>query len=306
MMPRITLSVLRSSLAVAAVALLPLTEAVGQSPIWDPETRVPPFSPSSTSRECLIPVTSTSAVRVVAGPRDTSDNPTGSFPVPVTTSSDPFCSSPPGSLSNTCLRWDYKFFYPSGINPSLVLLTADSNAKVLNTYGGAVVTYPNSVSTFGASTWDNSIDWGNTSTELGLRMTDNNSTYSASIYTDTNAVIGTVTVGYKSGKQRGFCAIAGAHKPLPGDPLRSQSLTTTTTTLGCTVNWTLSQDGCVASAEIDPRSPAGCQIVNRDLVVNGEVATTASCQTEVAGPFGSTETCQWSSILRRLVCVRVP
>lgn len=299
-MLKITSSELRSRLGVAFVALLPLTEAAAQVPIWDPAAQNPAFS---TSRECLIPVTSTTAVRVVAGPRDASNNPTGAFPVTVTSAADPLCPATAG----TCLKWDYRFFYPSGMKPSLVLLAADSNAKVLNTSSSAVVTYPFHTSTLGLSIWDNSINWGNTSTEIGFRMTDNATTYSGSVYTDTFARVGTVTVGYKSGKLGGFCAIQGAHMPLPGDPLRSQNLTTTTTTLGCTVNWTLSPDGCVASAAVDySKSPATCQIVQQDLVVNGQVATTASCQTEVAGPFGSTQTCQWSSALRRLVCVTVP
>lgn len=278
---------LRSGIVLATVALVPLAETAAQ-PFWDPATR----NPTLTSRVCDIPVGNTGIVRIIAGPLP------GPFPATVQPGDDGNCPGP-----DACLRWDYRWIYP-GFNPSLGLVSVASTVKVKSAPGASPIYPPtSSIPPVGPLTFDTSLEYGNVGGELGLRYTQNAQTYNVSFYTDTNAGVGAVTAGFKSGNRRGFCAIAGATSAQTGDQLLSSPSTLITTTLGCTVSWQQSPDGCVTNATT---TTPNCGIVVRPLVVNNRVATTASCGTEVAGPFGSTETCRWSSILRQTICVTVP
>jgi hypothetical protein len=141
--------------------------------------------------------------------------------------------------------------------------------------------------------------------EVRLVATNPNSaTYNVTLYTSANAQVGKVTAGFRSGLRAGFCAIQGAEKP-PFDPLLAADTTLEEVVGGCTFKRTLSPDGCTKSVEVTAQNQAGtCNTSVRDLVINNKVATTASCGTVVAGPFGSTEVCYWNSALRKTTCYR--
>lgn len=274
---------LRSGLVVAAVALLPLTEAVATE---GGGVTVPTGVGAPPQRSCSIPA-GTGSVQIIAGP-----GPAGTpFPLTVTSLADGFCPASPG----TCLRWDYQWIYPAGVNPSLTFLTLDSDLNLINAAGNSTRVNPPIIGD------PSDVGFGVAEVRV-VRFTANAATFNASIYTATNAQVGKVTAGFKSGNKQGFCGIQGAEKP-PVDGLLSQPQTITTTVGACTVNWTLSADGCVTGATATPLT---CTVQERDLIVNGQKATTATCGTEVGGPFGSTEVCRWNSILRKTTCVTVP
>lgn len=288
---------LRSGLVVVAVALLPLHEAAatGGGVVLPTGVGAPP------ERSCSIPAGPGAyppVVQVIAGP-----GPAGTpFPLTVTNSApgtvtDGNCPATPG----TCLRWDYQWVYPAGVNPAHAYVTLDSDLNLLAAVGGYPPRVVNAPSILG-DLFLLGVGAGVTEARV-VRFNANAATFNASIYTATNAQVGKVTAGFLSPLlKRGFCAIQGAEKP-PVDALLSKPQTITTTVGICTVNWTQSADGCVTGATT---TTPGCTIVDRDLVVNGQVATTATCGTEVAGPFGSTEVCKWNSLLRKTTCVRVP
>ena len=280
---------LRSGLVVAAVALLPLTAtATGDG------VALPTGPGAAPSRSCTIPTTyPTGSVQIIAGP-----GPAGTpFPLTVTNSTpgpviDGLCPISPG----TCLRWDYQWIYTGVPVPSFSFVTLDSDLNLLHAAGNSTrVAAPILGDIFGPIGL-------NVAEVRVVRSTANSTTYNASLYTATNAQVGKVTAGFRSGAKAGFCAIQGAEKP-PVDSLLSKPQAVTTTVGPCEVKWTQSPDGCVATAEI---VSGACSVINRDLVVNNQVATTATCGTEVAGPFGSTEVCRWNSLLRKTTCVTVP
>jgi hypothetical protein len=275
------LSTLRTGLAVAALALLPITEAAAQQAFWTP--------PTGTPRVCDIPVQGGS-VRIVAGP-----GPAGTA-FPVTT------SCPVGG--GTCLEWQYQWQY-SGVNPSLSIVSVDSNVKVVAAPNGTPIV---PVSAAMPISFDSSLNFGNVGSELGIRYTANSSTYSASFFTDTSAAVGTVTAGFKSGNRNGFCAIAGANKA-GGNPDLSSPKALVTTTLGCEATWTQSADGCVTDVSVPLNSACG---VIRNASTSGKsnlvnlhnASTTASCGTEINAP-GSTNVCRYNSLLRTYTCVTI-
>lgn len=263
---------LRSSLAVAAVALLPLTEAAAQAL----------YTPSSPPRDCMLSPGAGMTVRIVAGQGGTT---TGAFPVMVA------CPSP---HTGTCLEWEYNFFN-AGFNISNTVVAVDADTKV-------VAANPTNANIIPRITGDSSIQFGfNNAGEVGFKFTANNN-FTAKLYTPVGVTVGTVSAGFQGGNRRGYCAIAGVGSQT-GDPLLTLPLSLTTTVGPCTITWTQSPDGCVSGATA---SPSTCTVTNRDLVVGGQVATTATCATEIAGPFGSTEVCRWNSILRKTTCVTVP
>jgi hypothetical protein len=290
--------VLRSSLVVAAVALLPLTSSGEGSGGWTTSAvTLPTGDGAAPLRSCVIPVGTTGTIKVYAGGADTSGNPLGLFPVTVTSTNDGNCPSTLG----TCLRWDYKWDYttagftPSASYPVPSFVSLDIDLNLGATLPTARVNGPGG---------DDPIDVGERIAEVRVvRFSANTAIFTGSLYTATNAQVGKVTAGYKGGdSRRGYCAIQGAQKPF-NDPLLTKPQTITSTVGSCTITWSLSPDGCVTGAAT---SPSTCLVTNRDLVVNGQTATTASCGTEVAGPFGSTESCKWSSVLRQTICVTVP
>jgi hypothetical protein len=261
-------------LALAGLVALSLPEALAQVPLYTPAWQSPP-------RDCTIGAGTTASVRIVAGPD--SSQPSGlaaAFPV-----TEP-CPAP---FSGTCRRWDYKWTF-TGVNPSHSIVSVDTDVQVLAAAPTAVPSFPivgDSPTGFGV----------NIAGEVGLRFNANADTLFASIWTPQGVGVGTVTAGFQSGKARGFCAIAGADNPV-GDPGLSLNTRVETSTLGCTVVWTLSPDGCPVSAEVTSGS---CEIKNTDL---GLGTNTASCATELNVP-GSTQVCRWNSLLRSYTCVTV-
>ena len=269
-------SMLRSGLAVAALVVLPMTTVVAQAVFWEP--------PTSTPRVCDIPFTGGN-VRVIAGP-----GPVGT-PFPITT------SCPVGG--GTCLEWRYQWQY-TGVNPSQSMVGVDSNVRVLAAPGGVPIA---------PTTFNTSINYGNVGSELGILYTSNASTFNASFFTDTSAVIGTVTSGFKSGNRNGFCAIAGANKSSSGNPDLSAPIAVVTTTGTCKVEWAQSKDGCVTGVTVLPGSGPSCLAIpsaNGSGKVNLQnlhnASTTASCSTEINAP-GSTNVCRYNSLLRTYTCV---
>jgi hypothetical protein len=304
-MLKITSPVLRSGLVVAAVALLPLTEAAAQVS-WDPSAR----NPSLTSRQCDIPAQSGGKVTIIAGPSDRGQNSVATqaavFPVRVTSSAGPdYDANCPASLG-TCLRWDYKWIY-EGFNPSMVLVSVDSSVKVFAPVASPIYppnsTFPSAPTT----TFDTSINWGNVGGELGLRFTPSATSYNASIYSELAAQVGPVTAGFKGGNKNGFCAIAGANKS-SADPNLSFSKDLVTTTLGCEVRWNQSADGCVTGVSVIGGACIAIQNAGASgkthLVNLHNASRSASCGTEINAP-GSTNVCKYNSLLRTYTCVCV-
>lgn len=287
--------VLRSRLMAAFLALLPISEAAATFDTLPTGEGAPP------GRTCTLTTTyPTGSVQIIAGP-NLGGQPVP-FPLTVTNATpgtliDPNCPPDPG----TCLRWDYQWIY-TGVSPPWSYVTLDSDLNLLSTFGNDPKVYKRGfgdvLGPIGVNDHDSRV----------VKFTANTySSYAASIYTATNAQVGKVTAGFRSGLKSGFCAIQGAEKPT-ADALLSKPQTVTTTVGACTVKWTLTPDGCATNAEVVPPSAVGCASVAtpRDLVVNGNNATTATCGTEIGGAFGSTEVCRWNSLLRKATCVTVP
>jgi hypothetical protein len=289
-MLKYTSPVLRSCLVAAAAALLPLT-ATGDG--GGGGVRVPTTAGAAPLRYCSLPA-GTGTVQIVAGPANTiagDITQATNFPDYVVDST--YCAFAPG---HACLKWEYKWIYPAA-GSSYPFVTLDSDLVLHNAVGGSSTPRVN------APGGDDGLDIGERVAEVRVvRFASNAQTVNASLYTATNASVGKVTAGFQSGNKKGYCGIQGAENQF-GDPLLSQPQSITSTLGPCTIIWSLSPDGCVTAAAT---TPSTCTVTNRDLVVNGQTATTASCGTEVAGPFGSTESCKWSSILRRTICVTVP
>ena len=263
--------VLPSRLALLLLLSLSLSQAVAQTPIWQGYVQPPP-------RECTLPA-GTGSVRIIAGPD--SNSPSGlaaAFP-----STEP-C---PTGFGGMCRKWEYAWVY-KGVNPSHSLVSADADIQVLLAEPTAVTIPP--------IVGDTTMSFGvNVAGEVGFRFNANQETYLARIWTPVTASVGTVTAGFQSGNRRGFCPIAGAGS-LSGDAQLSLATRTETSTLGCTVVWTLSPDGCPVSAEV---TGGPCTIRNSDLGLN---TNAASCGTELNVP-GSTQVCRYNSILRTYTCV---
>jgi hypothetical protein len=289
-MPKNIAVALVSGLVLSVVALLPLGEAAATG---DAGVSLPTGAGAAPLRSCTIATTyPAGSVQIKAGP-----GPAGTpFPLTVTSSTDLNCPIAAG----TCLRWDYQWIY-TGVPPSATFVTLDSDLNLLNVLGTSVrVSAPGGGDLLGPI--------GINAEEVRVvRTITNQWTYQASLFTATNAQVGKVTAGFRSGLKAGFCEIQGAEKPT-ADALLSSPKTVTTTVGACTVQWTLSPDGCTTNAQIVSPSALGCAAAPtpRDLVINGQVAATATCGTEIGGPFGSTEVCRWNSLLRKATCVTVP
>lgn len=271
-------SALRSGLAVAALALLPITELAAQVS-WTPLA-----APSS----CNIPVSGGGNVYIQAGAGTT---PNTNFPI---TGSCP-------SGAGTCLEWQYVWRY-TGFNPSQSMASVASNVAVLTTTGTSNLIAPTS--------FDSSIGWGNVGGEVGIRFNSSDSTYYASIYTDINAVVGPVTAGFKSGNKTGFCQIQGAIKGNINFDL-STPKALVTTTLGCQATWTQSADGCVTGVAVPAGSACGvipradqAPVTKPNLLALHAASKTASCGTEINAP-GSTNVCRYNSLFRTYTCVTI-
>ena len=260
------------SLFTSILLLLPLGEAAAQTALWTPPADVP--------RECTISA-GTGSVRILAGPDASQASGLAAiFPVP-----EP-CPAPHTGM---CQRWDYEWIY-SGLNPSHSVLSVDTDIMVVSAAPTAVPSAPpgGDSSTGGCQ---------NAGGEVCLRFNANSETFFATYWTPLNVVSGSRTAGFQSGNRKGFCSLAGADGTI-GDPQLSTTNQITTTTLGCTVVWTLSADGCPVAAET---FTPGCTIKHTDL---GLATNTASCATELNVP-GSEQVCRWNSLLRTYTCVTV-
>jgi hypothetical protein len=264
---------LLSTLTASCLLILAVPAAVAQAPLWNP--------PQEPPRECTIPVGSTASVRIIAGP-DTSA-PNGVGPV------FPIMEPCPAPFTGICRKWEYEWIY-KGLNPSHAVVAFDADVKVLAAVPTATV--------IPQISGDSSTGYGaNVAGEVGLRFNSNAETYFARFWTPVGVGLGTVTAGFQAGKNRGYCAIAGADN-LFGDPALSLTSRIETSTLGCTVVWTLSPDGCPLTAEV---TEGACTVKHTDLGLN-EIAV--ACSTEVKVP-GSEQVCRYNSLLRTWTCVVV-
>jgi hypothetical protein len=287
-----TSTALRSGLVVAAVALLPITEAAATGG-GDPGV-TPPTSPGlPPARVCIIPW-GTNSVEIVAGPANAiagDETLTSAFPVPAT------CPNGGGS----CLEWKYKWTFPvSTSQHSLLTLDSDLvlNATEVSVAGPGTPSTRVSAPIVG----DPGVDFAKDIAEArAVRFTAKGPVVVASLFTSLDARVGKVTAGF-AGSKRGFCAIQGAENTTGGEFFQSQSQTITTNTLGCIVEWTLSADNCVTHAVLKPLEQPGCSITLQNDI-GGIIGQT--CQAEISVP-GSTTTCRWNSFARTNICVTVP
>jgi hypothetical protein len=117
-------------------------------------------------------------------------------------------------------------------------------------------------------------------------------------FVTSNALVATMSAGFRQGTTNRTCAIAGA-----GDPVLVAGLSepkrVVTTTLDCTVEWTQSADGCFLSATVLSGS-SDCAIETG--FQTAPVTNAATCATELNVP-GSCKTCKWNSVLRSYTCV---
>lgn len=270
-MLKITIPGLRSGFVVAAVALLPLTEAAAQTPL---------YTPSSPPRDCMLSAGSGETVRIISGQGGTI---AGEFPVRVA------CPAP---HTGTCLEWEYTWLASSGFNISNTVVAVDADTKVVAT------TPPSGL--VPRITGASDVIFGiNNAGEQGFRFTANN-TFTAKLYTPVGVTVGTVTAGFHGGNRRGYCSIAGVGSQV-SDPSLTQPASLITTFGPCTITWTQSPDGCVTAATAVPSGT--CTVTNTNVTVDGKTATSATCGTEISGPFGSTCVNRWDSALRRTIQV---
>ena len=265
-----TKSLLADALFISGIALV-ACEAAAQ-------IATPPANVSPPPRTCTLPAGPGSSVVIEAGP-DTSAGSGLAAIFPITEA----CPAP---FLGMCRKWQYRWRY-TGVNPSHSFVSFDTRATVFAAAPTAAV------SAFLAG--DSQSKAGlHTAGERFLRFNANNTTFLASFWTPDSVPPDLVTAGFQSGSRIGFCAILGAGSPV-GDPGLSTALQLKTSTLGCTVEWTLTTDGCVLSAEV---TQGACQI---ELTNIGDTIT-AKCGTEINVP-GSCRVCQWSSTLKQYTCV---
>lgn len=307
-------TVLRSGLVAAAAALLPITEAAATGD----GANVPTGPGADPLRSCLISLPSYlggGSVRIFAGGADSLGNPVGPFPLTVNSATDGRCQvDPTHNPTGVCLRWDYQWKYTGVLAPypntNFTYVTLDSDLNLLHVAGNnARVSLPGGVSLPFLSGDLTGPIGVNVAEVRVVRTTNPNVTmYTSSLFTATDAEVGKVTAGFRSALKAGFCAIQGAEKPTTKSLLSSPK-TAITTVGACTITWALSPDGCTTGATATG-SGCGAVGVNKDLFVgigaNPPAASTATCGTEIGGPFGSTEVCRWNSLLRKATCVTVP
>jgi hypothetical protein len=230
-------------------------------------------------------------------------------------------------LSGQCLRWRWTFTQTAGSNISLTALTFDTD--LIPPLPGNPFPNPNSGADIVMATASPpaSCDTGPTPDSectvsgftayppgqgpsevggLGANVFDVRvfkfapasppSVGYATVFTTPGVGTGTVTAAGKVGSKVGYCAIAGPDNPSTADPKLSQPDMLVTNTLGCSIVWTQSPDGCVVAAEVVAGS---CQIVNQQT---NPTTTTATCNTEISTP-GSCKVCKWNSSLRTYTCV---
>jgi hypothetical protein len=290
-----TSTALRSGLVIAAVALLPFSEAAATGG-GDPGVTLPTAPGVPPGRVCSVAWGSNS-VQIVAGPGNIlpGDNTLASvFPAKVP-------CPPPGPSGAFCLKWEYKWTFPvSSSQHSLLTLDSDLvlNATEVSVAGVGNVSTRVSAPIAG----DPGVDFAKDIAEVrAVRFTTKGPVVVASLFTSPNAQVGKVTAGF-AGSKRGFCGIQGAENATGGEFFQSQSKTITTNTLGCIIDWTLSPDNCVTNAVLNPPEQPNCTI---SLVndIGGIIGQT--CQAEISVP-GSTTTCRWNSFARTNICVTVP
>jgi hypothetical protein len=300
---------LRPGLVATVVALMPLTEATatGFAGI------LPPIAANTAplARSCgPFTLGPGKTVTIIAGPANATTGDTtqaANFPAKVSNATDLNCPATPGQ----CLKWEYKWIY-TGVTPSLSFVTLDSDLALWEAKGGWSIFTQGRVS---VPPYDDLNGVGDNVAELRtVRFSANSSnsnsgTFNAALYTGLEARVGKVTAGFLNGLQKGFCAMQGAENAPGGDYLQSQSKTITTNTLGCKVDWTLSADGCVTAAALNPLSqgdpPQSCQITTPTISGPSGALIGATCGAEISVP-GSTTTCRWNSIARTNLCVTVP
>ena len=305
---------LRSGLIVAAVALLPLTEAVGGGTTTTTSTSLLPYvaAPAPVPRFCDATGIGGSSdddryapavnVHIVAGPLlGSSPDLTRLFPQPAVS---PEC---PGGMA-ACLRWDYTWIYSVAIppTPTYAVVAFDSDINVT----GANPSTATSPAVITSVKGDPVSGYGvNKASEIGLRFPSSGQTFAASFYTGVNVGVGTMTAGFSAGKRKGYCAIAGAdNPPTSGNANLSQSHTERVTVLGgkCTYDLEKSPDGCLLSAALvgSPVSDLTCNAPTfKALGTPDGTVLGATCGSEVTGSLGSTDTCRWSSFLRTFICM---
>lgn len=281
-MLKIVTTLLRSGLVAAAVALLPLIEAAAQGYLPQPVV----------ARSCFIPLGSSASVTITAGTTATAQ-----FPVTVTSTADSRCPISVG----TCLKWDYSWAY-AGTKSSQSVVAIDADVTLL----AASDAYQLFGAGFGG---DSSTGYGFANFgEVGVRFTSSDQTYNAAVYTPLGVGIGRVSAGAKSGRDSGFCQIAGAGM-LVGDPNLAQPASVDETIFGCKVRWGKSADGCVTSVEVLPGQAAACNNLqtgsSNPVGSNGQPTKSASCSTAI-NESGSAPCLykQWSSTLRTYLWVQ--
>jgi hypothetical protein len=263
---------LSTTLFAASVVLLIITEARAQTLPASPPFVSPP-------RTCTLPAGPGKSVVIQAGPAATVSDLNPVFPITV---SCQFTSS------GLCNKWEYRWIY-TGVNPSHSAVSFDSNITVFAAVPTAAVNAPGSgdasLGGVGQSVFG----------ERFLRFNANATNFLASFLTPTNVVPNTLTAGFRSGSQSGFCAIAGAGDPTTTVEGLSLPLVVRTETLGCTIEWTQSADGCVTGATV---VAGDCTISNETLTTDATFA--ASCTSEINTQEGSAPctVSKWNSTLR--------
>lgn len=238
-MPRERVSFLLVAVALASIMLPAIVEA---QPLASPPFTTPP-------RVCTFSLGGGASVQMEAGPDLT--KPKGlaaTFPVPDVCPKDPETGSPfPGG----CQKWQYRWIY-TGVNPSQSFVSFDTDATVFATEPSASVSdILEGDSQSGAGL--------NIAGERILRFNANATTFSASFWTPLRVSVGTQTGGFHSGKNTGFCAIAGADN-IVGDNVGPAPVTTTKVDeYGvCQISLSLDPKGCptgVTATSSDPSIP---------------------------------------------------
>jgi hypothetical protein len=277
-----TTYVLASTLLIVGLALAPGAEATGPPPpIFLPVSSEPP--PRSCTMTGFGPGKS---VVITAGP-----NMAEPFPNPVA------C---PAGVPGQCLEWEYKFTYtnldptPSGLTQSFLYVSFDTDTAV---YSGTANPQVSNI----LEGVDDIVEGGAAerllifNAKTGGFCTDPVCTVS---FVTGPAGIGTLTGGFRQGLIKKTCAIAGAGDPT--DPTGvaglSEPKTFQTTTLGCTIKWTQSADGCVTEASV---VAGACTVNNDNPDLTGDATFAASCTTEINTQAGSApcSVSRWNSTL---------
>jgi hypothetical protein len=278
-------------LFVAGLALVPVAEATGEPPL-SPLPAFPPFNPPPSS--CTI-----TGIGTGKSVRFDTDPSAAAFPEP---------TACPEGVQGACLTWRYLATY-TGLNPtqpsqSQIFVSFDTDSTVWTGTPAPLVSnagtgiddvveggFAERVLRFNAK------GPGVCEPAVSVATGGGGGTFVCRVsFVTGNAVVGTMTAGFRHGTTKRTCAIAGV-----GDPTLVAGLSepkkVVTTTLDCSVEWTQSADGCFLAATVlsgDCTIQAGFQ--------TAPVTNAATCTTELNVP-GSCKTCKWNSFLRNYTCV---